>query len=278
MTESGSGFSVLMSVYKNDIPEDFLLAVKSVQEQTRKPSQLVLVVDGPISPALKDAVKSVRSTDVTNVTVEWLPHNMGLAAALNIGLKLCQYDLVARMDSDDYSVPDRFEYQVNLMRARPDVGLTYGWAKEFYKTPEECVRIKKSPASMEGVRKSLQYRNVLCHPSVMFRKKEVLKIGGYCETVGLVEDWDLYLRLLQNGVVFLGLERTLLCIRVSEQQVLRRGGWAYVKNELRFRYAHFKAGNIAPGPFALTILPTIIFRLVPPSLKKNLYNAVREKI
>lgn len=277
MAEKKNGLSVLMSVYKNDIPDDFLLAVHSVLDQTLKPNELVLVVDGPLKAALKRAVESLRSTSSTKLKVKWLPENVGLATALNIGLRLCSYDLVARMDSDDYSLPNRFEHQIKLMHSHPDVGLTYGWQKEFYTSPNQCERIKKASSSLNEVRKQLQYRNVISHPTIMFRKAVVMNVGGYCERVGLLEDWDLYLRLLSNGVIFMGLDRVLICMRISEQQFLRRGGWSYVKNELRFRYAHFKQGNISFWPFVSTVLPTAIFRLSPPSLKKILYNTVREK-
>ncbi|EIV9090438.1 glycosyltransferase, partial [Escherichia coli] len=96
-------FSVLISIYKNDLPQFFEVALRSIfHDQTLKPDQIVIVADGELHQTHIDIINSFID-DVGNkiVTFVPLPRNVGLANALNEGLKACRNELVARMDADD---------------------------------------------------------------------------------------------------------------------------------------------------------------------------------
>ncbi len=111
-------FSVLMSVYRNDSPEFFRQAIESVTvRQSLPPSEVVLVVDGPVPASLEREIrKSVK--DIPNIRPVWLEKNGGLGNALRVGMENALHEIVARMDSDDIAVPDRFELQLRLRKIR----------------------------------------------------------------------------------------------------------------------------------------------------------------
>src|SRR5690625_3651528 len=105
-------FSVLLSVYKDDNADHLECALRSIWHlQTVKPSQIVIVKDGQLTDSLESVISGIKHELAGVVTEVSLKQNIGLAGALNVGLKACRYQLVARMDSDDISVPNRFERQ-----------------------------------------------------------------------------------------------------------------------------------------------------------------------
>ncbi|MCM1140284.1 MAG: glycosyltransferase [Muribaculum sp.] len=123
-------FSVVMSVYRNDKPEFVRRAVESVtSEQTFKPDEVVLVVDGPVPDDLAALLREFGQSPVFNII--WLPENKGLGNALRVGVEAAKYEIIARMDSDDISVPERFEKQIAYMQAHPECDLLGGQISEF---------------------------------------------------------------------------------------------------------------------------------------------------
>ena len=130
--------SVLMSVYVKENPTFLRDAIKSVQNQTLKPSELVLVEDGPLTPELYQVLDEVEAQSDIPVKRCPLEQNQGLGLALRYGVLQCQYDIIARMDTDDLAVPDRFEKQLQLME-KEDLDLLGGHIAEFIDNPDEIV-------------------------------------------------------------------------------------------------------------------------------------------
>ncbi|MEQ5776026.1 glycosyltransferase [Thalassospira sp. NFXS8] len=269
--------TVLMSVYKNDNPRDLKLALQSVIDQSAKANEIVLVVDGPVSEELMEEIKSVQKESEIYIRVECLPKNVGLASALNFGLSLCQTKYVARMDSDDYSLPNRFEKQLSILESDSDVDICCSWQGEFESDYESFFRVKKSPEFDVDIKKALQYRNVISHPTIMFRKEIVHSVGGYSKYFGLLEDWDLYLRLSAQGFIFYCIQSPLVNVRVSTDQYSRRGGFKYLFHEMNFKIHHLKMNRLNSKSFFISLLPTIFFRLSPVFVKRHLYEFIRKK-
>ena len=124
-------YSVLMSVYKKEKPEYLQMAIESMLKQTIPPNDFVLVCDGPLTRELDSVILTVRDQYPSLFQVIRLSQNSGLGNALNIGLKACKNELVARMDSDDLSLPYRCELQLNAFKKEPELVFCSGNIAEF---------------------------------------------------------------------------------------------------------------------------------------------------
>lgn len=225
-----SPFSVLMSVYRNDKPEDFLEAVKSVSvKQTLPPDEIVIVVDGPVPESLEKAIIEIEK-NIPSTRILWQKENKGLGQALNIGMKACSNELVARMDADDISVPDRFEKQIAYMKSNPEVTVCGGQISEFIDSPENIVAYRKVPLDPIDCLNYFKDRDPLNHMTVMLRKSAVMKVGNY-QPWHLDEDTYLWGRLLKNGYRIANLQDILVNVRVGKEMYARRGGWKYFKSD-----------------------------------------------
>ena len=121
-----------------------------------------------------------------------LKMNMGLGFALNTGLLNCKNNLVARIDSDDICYATRFERQINIFNANPKLDILGSFAKEidnFGKT----LKVRKVPILHKDI-KRLVWTCPFIHPSVMFKRDSILKIGSYNKTYRHRQDYDLWFR------------------------------------------------------------------------------------
>jgi glycosyltransferase involved in cell wall biosynthesis len=110
-------FSVLVSVYHRESPLYLELALNSIWEvQTLKPNEIVLVKDGPLTDSLEAVIDRFFNTCGDVLKIVPLSRNVGLSTALNIGLSHCSFDYVARMDTDDICMYNRFEKQINFFK------------------------------------------------------------------------------------------------------------------------------------------------------------------
>ena len=154
---------------------------------------------------------------------------MGLGNALNIGLRQATHEIVARMDTDDICVPDRFEKQIRFLKDNPNIAVVGGQIVEFYNEENNIVSKREVPLSDKQIKTFLKKRNPLNHMTVAFRKDSVLAINGY-EELHFLEDYYLWCRLSQAGAEFANLEEELVFVRTSEDMYRRRGGWAYFQS------------------------------------------------
>ena len=223
-------FSVCMSVYKNDTPADFKLAVNSIYtDQTIRPNEIILVVDGPISDALNNVILQLRE-EIPVLRVIKLEHNMGHAIARQTGLDLASNNLVAVMDADDISVPNRFEQQLQAFANHPDVSVVGGVIHEFIDNPTNIVGTRICPENDNEIKEYLKARCPMNLVTVMLKKDDILAVGGYqdwyCE-----EAYYLWVRLTLNNYKFFNIQENLVNVRVGKEMYQRRGGYKYFRSE-----------------------------------------------
>ena len=128
-------FSVLISSYCKDVPAELALALKSIwDDQTRKPDEIVIVKDGPLTEELDSVIDGFAQT--APVKIVSLPQNRGLGMALAEGVTHCTHELIARMDGDDISHHDRFEKQLVFMEQNPGIAICGGVIREFSGSPD----------------------------------------------------------------------------------------------------------------------------------------------
>jgi len=219
--------SVLMSAYKNDVPQNVVTAVESVVNQTFVPKQIVMVVDGPVPEELETTLKELQKK-YEILELVWLEKNGGLGNAMNIGTQHCKYDLIARMDSDDIAVPTRFEKQMECFEKDNSLDVVGSNSAEFVDTPDNVSGIKVLPEKHEDIVQFMTSRCPLCHPSIMLKKAILEKAGGY-QHWQYAEDWYLFIRMYLAGAKFYNIQENLMNIRIDEHTYERRSGYAHYK-------------------------------------------------
>src|SRR5690625_2957113 len=153
-------FSVLLSVYEKENPNYLNQALESIWDyQSLKPDQIVLVLDGPLTEDLYNAVNFWKDKLNETLTCVVLEKNVGLAAALNEGLKYCKNELVARMDTDDVAVSERFELQLNFMLSNPNIAVSSGRIDEYTDDLSTLVSKRELPLTHGQVVRFAKKRN-----------------------------------------------------------------------------------------------------------------------
>ena len=218
-------FSVLMSVYAKDRPEWVRQALDSVLANTVKPTEVVTVIDGPIPPELQ-AVLTDFSAKYPQVKLFPLEKNGGLGPALAYGLQQCSHELVARMDADDISLPDRFEKQLAYFAAHPETAVLGGQIQEIDGDSLQPVAIRTAPQTDREIKTYLRMRCPFNHMTVMYKKAAVLAAGNY-QPFHLMEDYYLWARMAAKGYQMGNLPDIVLNARVDSAMYGRRGGYNY---------------------------------------------------
>ncbi|MBR8724381.1 glycosyltransferase [Bacteroides pyogenes] len=226
-------FSVCMSVYKNDSTTYLKDAVMSIYNQTYRPDEIILVIDGPVPQAMHDIIDIIKEkTGIMKVIS--LEKNMGHAMARQTGLEAAKNDLCAVMDADDLSVPARFEKQLKAFEEHPEVSVVGGLINEFIHTTDNVVGTRIVPEYDADIKNYLKSRCPMNLVTVMLKKSDVMKVGGYqdwyCE-----EDYYLWIRLALSGYKFYNIQENLVDVRVGEEMYQRRGGKKYFQSEARLQ-------------------------------------------
>lgn len=212
--------SVLLSLYKSASPEYLRPALQSVFDQSRKPDEVVLVLDGPIGPELQTIVDSFVA-EHKEMKVVPLPVNHGLGEALNHGIEECTGDFIARMDTDDIALRERFDKQLAYLSAHPEVHILGGAIAEF-NSEEGVTGTRTYPRLPEDVRRNIHKGSPVAHPTVMMRR-EIFDSGlRYTQEFGMNEDIVLWYDALLHGYKIANLGDVVLKFRLEKDTFERR--------------------------------------------------------
>lgn len=269
-------FSVLISVYKNDHPSHLNIALRSIyHQQTLKPSEIVIVADGPLKEQQLKIINSFIN-DVPEGVIKFirLDKNIGLAAALNEGIAVCNYDIIARMDADDISLPTRFELQYEFMQTHPDVDVCGTLIDEIDTETETYISTRKVPLTHESILTFAKRQSAVNHPSVMYKRDKIINVGGY-PLFRKSQDFALWSLLLVNNARFANLNQVLLKMRTGKD-FLHRRGISHLKYEYQVLLFQKKIGFINRLEFYKFITLRTIFRILPVHTKRMLYSLVRK--
>lgn len=224
-------FSIITSVYKNDKPEYVRMALDSMLiEQTIKPSEIVLVRDGLVPTDLDSLLDEYELRYPAIFHIIRLEQNGGLGNALKLGVEAAKYDIIARMDSDDICLPNRFELQLNYIIEHPETDIIGGQITEFIGSSDNIVGTRVVPCTNEEIYEYMKNRCGFNHMTVMFRKSEVLRAGNYQDWFWN-EDYYLWIRMMISNCQFANLPETLVNVRSGADQYARRGGRKYYESE-----------------------------------------------
>ncbi|CAG7617135.1 glycosyltransferase [Leucobacter soli] len=265
----GDGFSLLLPVYAKDRPEFLRLAFESsVQGQTLRPAAAVIVQDGPVPSELAVELRRLVETSPIPVEIVALPENRGLTEALNAGLAACRTEVVARMDADDVSTPERFARQWELIQQGYDLvgtGMT-----EFEEDPATPAAVRVPPVGAERIRAHARTHNPFNHPTMMYRAAAVEGVGGY-QRFGKMEDYWLGVRMIAGGARVENIAEPLLRYRVGAGAFARRGGWTEARTEWRLQGELRRMGFVTTGQYLRNVVVKGAYRLMPAWAKRILF-------
>lgn len=256
-------YSVLMSVYKGENPEFFKGSIESMINQTLKPDEIVIVKDGPITEELEKVIEMYTSKYPGLFTIVPLEKNVGLGMALNAGLKRCRNELVARMDTDDISLENRCELQVNEFIKDKDLDILGSNIDEFHDDMHKIVSSRIVPETHDEIVKFSRRRNPFNHPTIMYKKSSVLKNGGY-GNFRRNQDLDLFVRMLNNGCKAKNINQSLLLFRANKDNLKRRKSWEKCRSYIAMMYNFWRNGYSSFVDLIVVALSQVIVFISPP--------------
>jgi glycosyltransferase involved in cell wall biosynthesis len=268
-------FSVLMSIYHKEDPAYFERAMQSIwDDQKIKPNEIVLVEDGLLTNELYEIINLWKVKIGSIFQIKSLKKNMGVGYALNIGLKICKYDLIARMDTDDVSLPDRFKKQLSVFQQH-NIDICGSWINEFEDLEDAIEVVRKLPEYHQNIINFAKFRSPMNHVSIMFKKDVVINAGGYQELMWL-EDYYLFVRLIQSGAKFYNIQESLVNVLAGANQLERRRGLKYAISEFDLQKRMLKLGFLSRLEFFLNITTKFILRMMPKKVFYFIYAEIRK--
>lgn len=265
--------AVLMSVYKNETAARLDRCMKSIwDDQTLKPNQIILVEDGPLPDELHQVIDiwKNRLNDVMDILVN--KENIGLTKSLNRGIDIVKTDLIARMDTDDQSMPTRFEVQERYLEDHPEIDVL-GGANNVVDGEGNLKYTQYFTASHEDMMKQICWRCPLSHPTVMMRTSMFTEKGlKYDERFRNSQDIALWVDAALAGCRFANSEDIVLSF-TEDSDVYKRRGKVRAKNEYK---SFARAAKLLHGKYSWRrLLPVVryCFRRMPVWLIGAIYNS-----
>ena len=268
-------YSVLMSVYAKDRAAWFEEAIECMANQSWPPEEILIVEDGPIPEELHCVEEACMNRHPGVIRRMALEKNVGLGKALHAGVEKCACEWIARMDADDVSDLTRCEKELRAAQEK-NADMVGCDCTEFTESVDHTMAYRLFPESHEELIRFSRRRTPFCHPAVMMQKSAVLKAGNY-QSVHLLEDYDLFVRMLARGAVGCTVKEILFHVRVSEDFYSRRGGLRYVSELLKFNARLLKKGWMSPADFLARSGGNIVVGLAPRALRIWIYRRLLRK-
>ena len=239
--------------------ERLVESLESLYQQTWPAQRLVVSVDGQLSAELAEVLEK-RQLPLPVLVLQsesW----QGTGATLAAGLSACRCEWILRADADDISTPDRAEQQLSFLQKNPHITVLGG---QLYEASGEKSRaaLRQVPLRAQEIRRTINWRNPINHPTVVLNRRKVLQIGNYRSILGF-EDWDLWLRLNKRGAILQNLPDVVVKAQTGSNHLKRRHGSRYAKHEFRFLLRCCRE-NLIPGwRVAFLMLTRLPWRLLP---------------
>ncbi|EID2651789.1 TPA: glycosyltransferase [Escherichia coli] len=268
--------AVIMSVYNGDLPQNVELAIDSILNQRYKNYKLFIMIDGPVAQNILMILKKYEQEPAIEIYSRDI--NKGLATSLNELIDIIKskndFNFIARMDSDDESLPDRFCEQINYMQKAPDIDVVGSFCHEF--GAEFALDIKRVPLEHEELKKYTLYKCPFIHPTVMFRISVFNDAQiRYPTNTKLSEDLALWFLLLSRGYKFANIDKVLLNYRIDDATLSRRSGVKKAFSEMNIRFLYsLKMKNFSVFIYSLILIRGVL-ALCPLKLKKIVYKKFR---
>jgi len=269
-----------MCLYEKENPEHLEQCLNSLCELTVLPNEIVIVKDGPLTDDLEGILLTHPLLDMAQnsiaINIVALPENVTLGPARAAGVEAATHEWVAIMDTDDVCRSDRFEKQLKMIEQSPELGLIGGQIAEFTDVPEQTITTRIVPTSHEDIVKFAKMRNPFNHMTVMFKKQAVLEAGNY-RFFPWFEDYDLWTRMIKNGIICANLSDILVDARIDNETFGRRRGVAYIQAEWNMQKQLKKLNLISTVEFSRNVAIRQPVRMLPSGLLASVYRTFVRK-
>ena len=259
-----------MSVYHGTSCSELSECLSSLVVQTLPPDQVLIVQDGPVNDGLKHCVnRFAEQLPIKNLVFE---QNCGLGPALREGLLQCQTEFVARVDSDDRSMPDRMQIQSLFLEEHSEISVVGAYMREW----DHRGFIRSVPIDSISIAKTSRWRNPVNHPTVMFRKSDVLECGNYSDQP-FFEDYLLWAKMIKMGKHLRNLPVVLVETLIDPGFFQRRAGFHYLLKELSLAKALADEKIFSRSQMLLFLTLRLPLRLLPTSPFTSIYQRFLRK-
>ena len=214
--------SVIMSVYHKEKPEYLDLAMNSIWTvQSLKPIQIILIEDGELTEELNAIIEKWKQVLQNILLIHKNKTNVGLTKSLNIGINNATGQYIARMDSDDVSMPGRFIKQIEYLEKNTDYAVVGSLAQEIDEVGN-YTNIRTYPFTDKEVRNYICKACPLQHAGVMM-KREIFDNGiRYNEEYRLTQDLALWFTILNAGYKIGNIPECLIQFRITQDSFVSR--------------------------------------------------------
>ena len=196
-------------------------AIESILNQTFDNLEL-LIIDDCSTDKTVEIIKSYKNP---KIILTKKPKNTGIIDSLNLGIKLAKGELVARMDGDDISHPERLSIQYDFLKTHQNIVLCGTWYQQI-----PTNEIIKNPKTHEEIKLAMLDYCAFGHPTVMFRRQFMLNHNlKYDENFTAAEDYDLWTKIVLLGEV-VNIPRNLLLYRSHANQITKIRQFDQVNN------------------------------------------------
>ena len=271
MAEKKKHYSVLMSVYRKEKPDFLRESMQSMYDQTVPTDDFVLVCDGPLTDELDSVIAEMQKKFGKRLNILKQAKNHGLGYSLNLGVKECKNDLIARMDSDDVAVKTRCEKELEVFESHPELSVVGGYVGEFEKSAKDVKSVRKVPENNAAIIEFAKSRNPFNHPTVMFKKKDVLKVGNY-QNIRFCQDYFLWVELLASGHKGYNIQEILVYMREDGSTFRRRSGKEYFKIQKKLLRQMRKNNFISRGQYVKSLSIRFCSAFAPNWLRQKMFN------
>ena len=260
--------TAVLPVYHRVPASQFARSLESLQAQTERAAEILIVVDGP-SPDELDTVIVSSAADDDTVRVIRLPENLGVAVATQRALEQASNRWIARQDADDISLPHRFETLWKLVETGRYAAVG-GAMDEFEGAEDNVVRTRRLPSSPDAARRYARVNNPISNPTSIIDGHLARELGGVRD-VRLMEDYDLVARMLGHGAEITNTDEVLVKFRADPDMFQRRGASGLWRAEWQMQRNLHSYGLISRPRMLVNYAMRQGFRALPFGLLKRVY-------
>lgn len=265
-------YSALLSVCYTDKPEWLSVALDSLLCQTVKPSEIVLVQNGPLTDELTATIGRYKAGEPELFKILLLPHKMGLGVVIKQGTHACSNGFVACVDADGYSAPTRIEEEFEALLANK-ADIVGANVNEFRESVDDVSGCRTFPETSDKIYKCAKRRMPMAFSSILFKKRMVLACIDY-EDCGLVEDYALFIDLLSSCAKGYNVQKPLVYKRIRKDNFNNLSSWDYARAMRYFNAKFFKKGWFRYRDYFFRTTVNEVAFMMPRLVKNFVYNKV----